>query len=122
EVDPERLELGSVRVEAARERVVVHLAVALDVLLYLERRDRPALRHQERDQRKLPDQFFRVFCHREGPRLQAQGGSKHSCPSRAGSERSWRCCRGAGSARSSPPPNVGSTSCPPTRRCPAVPP
>ena len=55
EVDAERVELGAVRVEAAREGLVVHLRVALDVLLDLERGYGPPLRHQERDQAELPD-------------------------------------------------------------------
>ena len=63
QLDAERLELGAVRVEAPRERVVVHARVALDLLLDLERRDRPPLRHQERDQRELPDQLFGVLRH-----------------------------------------------------------
>ena len=50
ERDAEALELGTVGVEAARERVLVHRAVALDLPLDLERRDGPAVRHQERDQ------------------------------------------------------------------------
>jgi hypothetical protein len=50
QVDAERLELGAVGVEAPREGLVVHLRVALDVLLDLECGNRPALRHQERDQ------------------------------------------------------------------------
>ena len=63
QVDAERLELGAVGVEAARERVVVHARVALDLLLDLERRDRAPLGHQERDQRELPDELFGVLCH-----------------------------------------------------------
>ena len=50
QVDAERLELRAVGVEAPGEGLVVHLRVALDVLLDLERRHRPPLRHQERDQ------------------------------------------------------------------------
>ena len=61
--DPEALELGAVGVEAAREGVVVHRAVALDLLLDLERRDRPAVGHQKRDQRKLADQLLGVLGH-----------------------------------------------------------
>ena len=61
--DAQPLELGAVRVEAPREGIVVHLAVALDVLLDLERRHGPALGHQERDQRKLADQLLSVFGH-----------------------------------------------------------
>ena len=63
QLDAERLELGAVRVEAARERVLVHAAVALDVAPDLERRDRPALGHQVRDERQLPDQLLGVLRH-----------------------------------------------------------
>jgi hypothetical protein len=63
QVDPERLELGAIRVEAPREGLVVHLRVALDVLLDLEGRHRPPLRHQERDQRQLPDELLSVLRH-----------------------------------------------------------
>jgi hypothetical protein len=62
-VDAERLELGAVGVEAPGEGLVVHLGVALDVLLDLERRDRAPLRHQERDQRQLPDELLCVLRH-----------------------------------------------------------
>jgi hypothetical protein len=55
ERDAERLQLRPIRIEAAGERVVVHLAVALHVLLDLERGHGPALRHQERHERKLAD-------------------------------------------------------------------
>ena len=50
QLDPERLELRAVGVEAAGESVVVHARVALHLLLDLEGRDRTPLRHQERDQ------------------------------------------------------------------------
>ena len=63
ELDAEALELGSVRVEAPRESVVVHIAIALDLALDLECRDRPPLSHQERDQRELSDQLLSVLCH-----------------------------------------------------------
>ena len=63
ELDSEALELGSVRVEAPREGVVVHVAVALNLALDLERRNRPPLSHQERDQRELTDQLLGVLCH-----------------------------------------------------------
>ena len=56
-------ELGAVGVEAPRERLVVHLRVALDVLLDLECGYGPPLRHQERDQRQLPDQLLGVLRH-----------------------------------------------------------
>ncbi len=55
EGDAEALELGPVGVEAARERILVHRRVALDLLLDLERRNGAAVRHQERDQRELAD-------------------------------------------------------------------
>ena len=63
ELDAEALELGSVRVKAPRESVVVHVAIALDLTLDLESRDRPPLRHQERDQRELSNQLLSVLCH-----------------------------------------------------------
>jgi hypothetical protein len=63
ELDPEALELGPVRVEAPRERVVVHVAVALHLALDLERRNRPSLCHQERDQRELANQLLGVLRH-----------------------------------------------------------
>src|SRR5439155_12873343 len=59
----ERLELGTVGVEAARERLVGHLRVALDVRLDVPGGERPPLRHQERDERQLPDQLVRVVAH-----------------------------------------------------------
>ena len=77
QVDAERLELRAVGVEAARERVVVHLAVALDVLLDLERGHRPPLRHQERDQRQLPYELLGVFGHR---RIRLPAGSTQDSP------------------------------------------
>ena len=61
---PSADELGAVGVEAARERLVAHLLVALDVRLDVPRRQRPALRHQERDQRELADQLVGVVAHR----------------------------------------------------------
>ena len=63
EDDPQTLELGSVRVEAPRERVLVHVAVPLHLPLDLERRNRPALGHQERDQRELANQLLGVLRH-----------------------------------------------------------
>ena len=63
ERDAEALELGAVRVEAAGERVLVHRAVALDLALDLERRDRAPVGHEERDQRELADQLFGVLGH-----------------------------------------------------------
>ena len=63
QVDPERLELGAVGVEAARERVLVHAAVALDVAADLQRGHRAPLRHEVRDERELADQLFGVLGH-----------------------------------------------------------
>ncbi len=63
ELDAEALELGAVRVEAAREGVVVHVAIALHLALDLEGRNRPPLGHQERDQRELADQLLGVLRH-----------------------------------------------------------
>ena len=61
--DAQRLELGAVRVETPRERVLVHAAVALDVPFDVERCDRPALGHQIRNQRELADQLLGVLRH-----------------------------------------------------------
>ena len=59
----EREQLRAVGVEAARERLVRHLRVALDVRLDVARGDRPALRHQEGHQRELADQLVRIVRH-----------------------------------------------------------
>ena len=64
EGDPEALELGAVGVEAPREGVVVHVAVSLHLALDLQRGDRPALGHEEGDQRELADQLLGVLGHR----------------------------------------------------------
>jgi hypothetical protein len=64
ELDPERVELRAVGVEAAGERVLVHAAVALDVAPDLERGDGPPLRHQVGDQRELADELLGVLRHR----------------------------------------------------------
>jgi len=61
--DAEREELGPVGVEAPREGLVRHLGVALDVRLHVARRDRPPLRHEEGDERELPDQLVCVVRH-----------------------------------------------------------
>ncbi len=63
ERDAQALELRSVGVEPPRKRVLVHRAVALDLPLDLERRDRAAVGHEERDQRKLADQLLGVLRH-----------------------------------------------------------
>ena len=78
ERDPEALELGAVGVEAARERVLVHRAVALDLALDLERRHRAAVRHQERDQRELADQLLGVLRHRRSRILSAGSTTRRS--------------------------------------------
>ena len=67
ELDAQRLQLGAVRVEAPRERVLVHPAVALNVTPDLQCRDRPALGHQVGDQRELTDQLLSVLCHPPEP-------------------------------------------------------
>src|SRR4051794_36516239 len=61
--DPEGVELRAVGVEAAREGVVVHVAVPLHLALDLERRGRPALSHEIGDQRELADQLLGVLGH-----------------------------------------------------------
>ena len=75
QVDAERLELGTVGVEAPREGLVVHLRIALDVLLDLERGYGSPLRHQERDQAELPYEFLGVLGHLESnPRAPGRAG------------------------------------------------
>src|SRR5215218_2336375 len=64
QVDPERVELGAVGVEATRERVLGHIRVSLDVAPDLRRRHRAPLSHQIRDQGELPDELFCVLRHR----------------------------------------------------------
>ncbi len=59
----ERNELRTVGVEPARERLVAHLLVALDVRLDVARRQRTPLGHQERDQRELANQLVSVVTH-----------------------------------------------------------
>src|SRR5207302_176325 len=59
----EREQLRAVGVEPPRERLVGHLRVALDVRLDVASSDRPALRHQERNERELPNQLVRVVRH-----------------------------------------------------------
>ena len=56
-------QLGAIGVEPARERLVGHLRVALDVALHVPRGQRPPLRHQERDERELPDELVGVVRH-----------------------------------------------------------
>ena len=58
--NPERSQLGAVGVEAARECLVRHLAVPLDVRLHVASGEQSSLRHEERDQRELADQLVRV--------------------------------------------------------------
>ena len=57
-------QLGAVGVEPARERLVGHLRVALDVALDVAGGQRPALRHQEGDERELTDELVGVVRHR----------------------------------------------------------
>jgi hypothetical protein len=61
EVDPERVELRAVGVEAPGERVLGHVRVALDVAPDLRGGHRPALRHEIGDQRQLPYELFGVL-------------------------------------------------------------
>src|SRR5690348_9119932 len=60
---PERDQLCPVGVEATREGFVRHLLVALDVSLDVPCRHRPPFRHQEGDERELPDQLVGVVRH-----------------------------------------------------------
>ncbi len=77
ELDPQRLELGAVRVEAPREGVLVHAAVALDVAPDLQGGDRAPLGHQVGDQRQLADQLLGVLCHRLS---KIEAGDERSAP------------------------------------------
>ena len=63
----ERGQLGAIRVEAARERLVRHLGVPLDVPLDVAGGQRPPLGHQERDEGELPDQLVGVVRHERLP-------------------------------------------------------
>ena len=63
EWDAEAHELGTVGVEAPRERLVAHLLVPLDVPLDVARGQRPQLRHQKRDQGELANQLVGVVTH-----------------------------------------------------------
>jgi hypothetical protein len=68
ELDAQGLQLGAVGVEAPRERVLVHAAVALDVAPDLQCGDRTALRHQVGDERQLSDELLGVLRHGSGQR------------------------------------------------------
>ncbi len=63
ERDAEGRQLGTIGVETTRERLVGHLAVPLDVRLHVTRGEQAALRHQERDERELPDELVGVVRH-----------------------------------------------------------
>ena len=56
-------ELRAIRVEPARERLVGHLRVPLDVRLHVAGGERAPFRHQEGDQRELTDQLVGVVRH-----------------------------------------------------------
>ncbi len=60
ERDAQPDQLRTIGVEAARERLVRHLRVALDVLLHVARGERPPLGHEEGDERELTDQLVGV--------------------------------------------------------------
>ena len=75
DADAEREQLGPVRVEAPGERLVGHLRVALDRVLRVARRDRPALGHQVRDERELPDQLVAVMTQSRKLHYRHPGGS-----------------------------------------------
>src|SRR5258708_30499536 len=61
ERNAERDQLGAVGVEAARERLVRHLRVALDVRLDVACGQRPSLRHQVCNERQLTNQLVGVM-------------------------------------------------------------
>ena len=104
ERDAERDQLGAVGVEAARERLVRHLRVPLDVALDVARRQRPPLRHQEGDQRELTDQLVGVVRHGRPSSYRLR---EMATPRRASA-------RGAGATGSSRAPGAVSagTACP----------
>ena len=74
-------QLGAVGVEAPRERLVGHLRVALDVALDVARGQRPALGHQEGDERELADELVGVVRHRVCE-LTAQSDARDSASGR----------------------------------------
>ena len=90
QLDAQRLELGAVGVEAPREGVLVHAAVALDVTPDLQCRDGPPLGHQVGDQRELADQLLGVLCHRL-PKIEA--GGETASAARSGPPRYLRSFR-----------------------------
>ncbi len=59
----ERDQLAPVGVEAPCKGLVGHLRVPLDVGLHVSRGDRPTLRHEVGDERKLPDELVGVVRH-----------------------------------------------------------
>jgi hypothetical protein len=63
ERDAERDQLASVGVEAPCKSLVGHLRVPLDICLDVPRGDRPTLRHEVGDERKLPDELVGVVRH-----------------------------------------------------------
>ena len=63
ERDAECGQLRAVRVEAARECLVRHLAVALDVRLDVTGRQETSLGHEKGHERELPDQLVGVVRH-----------------------------------------------------------
>ena len=74
EVDPERIQLGAVRIETSCEGVFGHVRVALDVAPDLRGRDGTAFSHQVGDQRQLTDELLGVL--RQTPRhLRVRGAA-----------------------------------------------
>ena len=96
QVDPERLELGPVGVEAAGEGVLGHVRVALDVAPDLRRRDGPPLGHQVRDQRQLTDELLGVLgqgrCSVDRTFAGRAGGSLHIANIGAWKRRLYASC------------------------------
>ena len=79
ERDAERDQLGAVGVEPAREGLVGHLRVALDVPLHVARGQRPPFRHQECDQRELTNQLVGVVRHRASLSTYAAARDRSRC-------------------------------------------
>ena len=82
----QRSQLRAVGIEAAREGLVRHLRVTLDVSLDVTCRERAPLRHQERDERELTDQLVGVVRHPwEEPTAGPSLASTRDVPASSGS-------------------------------------
>ena len=108
--DAELQQLRAVRVEAARERLVGHVVVALDRVLRVARGHGPPFRHEVRDERELTDQLVAVMAQARVPPRRPSG--KHTGRPRASSRRPGSLPpRWAGSS----PTSTSTPSSPPSR-------